>query len=146
MLKKYLLAVVVLVLAFLMTSCMKRPALNNEQSSNGPFISNTESQTNNLGSNSQVSGEIVTLCVGNAQFILNSNDKEYLTDLFNSHFNEIIADIYKFSYDYSFIIEMERWEYCSESGAFCNTTKNQSFLISESEKNELNLIIQSVLK
>jgi len=146
MLKKLLTVIVILVLASLMTSCVKRQDVsNNEQDSNSLFLSNTESQTSSINSDSQVSRENTTLCVGETQFMLSINDSEYLIDLFDSHNDDIVGGIYKLHYDYSFIIENERWEYCSDAGAFCNTSKKQSFLISESEKKEVNLIIQSVV-
>lgn len=113
----------------------KQDFLDNEQNLDSKFSSNTESQNNDIDF---VNIKNVSLCVGNTQLVLNSNDNDLIIELFGSHYNDIIEDIYKLSYDFSFMIDKEKWDYCSEAGAFCNTLKNQSFLISESEKNRVN--------
>ena len=58
-----------------------------------------------FASRNQISGENVILCADQTQFTLSFDDSTYLIDLFDYHNDDIINDIYKFHYNYSFIVE-----------------------------------------
>jgi hypothetical protein len=143
---------IIIILAFVvctfqMTGCRtKQNVPSDEQIITNTLLSDYENHTNDINTSNHANRVIIYLFDSESQHILNSIDNEHLVDLFSSHNDDIINDIYKFSYDYSFMIDGERWDYCSESGAFCNNSKNQSFIVSESEKNEVNTIIQSISK
>lgn len=142
--------IIILVFAvctFQMTGCRtKQNVPSDEQIITNTLLSDYENHANDLNTSNHANRVIIYLFDSESKHILNSIDNEHLVDLFSSHNDDIINDIYKFSYDYSFMIDGERWDYCSESGAFCNKSKNQSFIVSKSEKNEVNTIIQSISK
>lgn len=142
-----IIVLVFVVCTFQMTGCRtKQNVPSDEQIITNTLLSDYENHTNDINTSNHANRVIIYLFDSESQHILNSIDTEHLVDLFRSHNDDIINnDIYKFSYDYSFMIDGERWDYCSEVGAFCNKSKQQSFLIDELEKKEVNLIIEDII-
>ena len=82
--------------------------------------------------------------ITSSRIVLNVNydDAQYLKSLVDLHQADIVNDMLKFSYDYSFMLDGVYWDYCMESGAFYCSEKNVSFSLNEEQRELVNLICQ----
>ena len=137
----------IIICIFQLTGCQLRQKESFEAMNESDYLlSNSEIVASKEDDSYQVNIVTISIYDGQTMHMLNPYDNKYLVDVFNSHCDDLIHDVYKFSYDYSFMVNNDdRWDYCSDSGAFCNKSKQQSFLIDELEKKEVNLIIEYYL-